>query len=97
MSNTVAMIIVVVAVVLVIAVVAFLLMRTRGQERRTREAQELRTQAAAQSTDVDSRSARPLPGRPPPTRRAQTPRSPRPGPRGERECADRGPARGHDP
>ena len=51
--NTVAMIIVVVAVVLVIAAVAYLLVRTRGRERRTREAQELRTQAAAQSTDVD--------------------------------------------
>ena len=53
MSNTVAMIIVVVAVVLVVAVVALLLVRTRGRERRAREAHELRTQAAAQSTHVE--------------------------------------------
>jgi uncharacterized protein HemX len=52
MSNTVALIIVV-AVVVVIAVVAVLLVRTRGQDRRTRQAHELRTRAAAQSVELE--------------------------------------------
>jgi hypothetical protein len=52
MSDTVAAILVIVAVVLVIAVVAALLLRTRGRERRARQAEELRTHASAQSTDV---------------------------------------------
>ena len=53
MSDTVAMIVVVIAVVLVVALVAWLLMRTRGQERRAHEAEELRTEAAAHSGDVE--------------------------------------------
>jgi flagellar basal body-associated protein FliL len=53
MSNTLAVILVVVAVLLVVAVVAVLLTRTKGKERRTREAYELRTQAAAQSVHVE--------------------------------------------
>lgn len=53
MSNTTAVIIVVVAVVVVAAIVIALLVRTKGRERRARQANELRTTAASQSTDVE--------------------------------------------
>ena len=53
MSDTTALILVIVAIVIVLAVIALLLARTKGRERRTREARELRTHAAGQATDVE--------------------------------------------
>jgi hypothetical protein len=53
MSDNVAMILVAAVVVIVVAAVALLLWRTKGRERRAREAAELRNQAQAQTVEID--------------------------------------------
>ena len=99
MSNSTAVIIVIIAIVVVVAVVVALLVRSKGRERRARQANELRTQAAGQSTDVEQtqRAGRGAAGRGRPGRRGGTarPGAGRGGP--PRAPADRGPARGHPP